>query len=93
MYKLLDGKLVSKEHETKLKKLIKDKMKLVIIKASDSKESDKYIYQKVKKCLDLGIEVELKEYKEDVTNDKIIKDIVGFNNDKDVTGIIAELPL
>ena len=93
MYKILDGKLVSKEHETKLKKLIKDKMKLVIIKASDSKESDKYIYQKVKKCIDLGIEVELKEYKEDVTNDMIIKDIEVFNNDKDVTGIIVELPL
>ncbi len=93
MYKLLDGKLVSKEHEEKLKRLIKEKMKLVIIKANESKESDKYIYQKVKKCIDLGIEVELKEYKEDVTNDIIVNDIEFYNNDKDVTGIIVELPL
>lgn len=93
MYKILDGRLVSKEHESKLKKNIKDKMKLVIIKANDSKESDKYIYQKVKKCIDLGIEVELKEYKEKCTNEEIIKDIEKFNKDKSVNGIIVELPL
>ena len=63
MFKLLDGKLVSKEHEKVLKKNIgNNKLKLVIINASDSKESNKYICQKVKKCIDLGIEVELKEY-------------------------------
>lgn len=93
MYKILDGKLVSNKIEEELKKKIKDQLKLVIIKASDSKESDKYIYQKVKKCIDLGIEVELKEYKEDVTNEKIIKDIEKFNKDKLVNGIIVELPL
>ena len=93
MYKILDGRLVSKEHESKLKKNIKNKMKLVIIKANDSKESDKYIYQKVKKCIDLGIDVELKEYKEKCTNEKIIKDIEKFNKDKAVNGIIVELPL
>ena len=49
MYKILDGKLVSKEIEKELKKKIKNKLKLVIIKASDTKESDKYIYKKVKK--------------------------------------------
>lgn len=93
MYKILDGRLVSKEHESKLKKNIKNKMKLVIIKANDSKESDKYIYQKVKKCIDLGIKVELKEYKEKCTNEEIIKDIEKFNKDKSVNGIIVELPL
>ena len=93
MYKILDGKLVSNKIEEKLKNKIKDKLKLVIIKASDSPESDKYIYKKVKKCIDLGIEVELKEYKEDVTNEQIIKDIEKFNKDKNVNGIIVELPL
>ena len=51
------------------------------------------VYQKVKKCIDLGIEVELKEYKEKCTNEEIIKDIEKFNKDKSVNGIIVELPL
>lgn len=94
MYKILDGKLVSKEHEEILKKNIgNNKIKLVIINASDSKESNKYICQKVKKCIDLGIEVELKEYDSDVKEDTIVTDIEMFNRDKTVNGIIIELPL
>lgn len=94
MYKLLDGKLVSKEHEDLIKKNIgNNKLKLVIINASDSKESNKYICQKVKKCIDLGIEVELKEYDSDVKESTIVTDIDKYNKDKSVNGIIVELPL
>lgn len=94
MYKILDGKLVSKEHESILKKKIgNNKLKLVIISASDSKEVNKYICQKVKKCIDLNIEVELKEYKSDVKERTIVTDIEKFNEDKTVNGIIVELPI
>lgn len=94
MYKIIDGKEVSKEHEKLLKKNIgNNKLKLVIISASDSKEAEKYVLKKIRKCIDLKIEVELKEYDSDVKEDTIIKDIEKFNKDKEVNGIIVELPL
>ena len=66
---------------------------LGIVQVGDRKDSDTYIRMKGKACNDLGIYFVHKRLEESITMDDLVESIECLNNDKDIHGIIVQLPL
>lgn len=96
---ILDGRLVSNElltsleHEVTRMKLADIKPKLAVILVGDNPASLSYIKQKQKACTKTGIEWVQFDYDEDVTTDELIERINSLNEDKEIHGILVQLPL
>lgn len=75
-------------------KLKKEKInkKICIVQVGDREDSNRYIRNKIKKCNELGIEVELRKFKEDEINNLKLREIVGMAN---LSGLplFVQLPL
>ena len=69
------------------------KPKLVILVASDDKASKIYVNNKVKMGAKYNIDVEVIKYAKECKNNDIIKRISLLNVDKDVDGIMLQLPV
>lgn len=93
--KIIDGKKVSlilkDELINKINKLDK-KLKLVVISVGNDEASRVYVGQKEKKALEVGINF-LNLHFDNIKEEDLIKEIDKLNKDKDVTGIIVQLPL
>lgn len=96
---ILDGKKLSKIINVGLKEKCINLNKndiipgLAIILIGDNPESRKYVELKKKACLEIGVDFNLKEYSENITDEIIIKEIDKLNKDKSIHGIIVQLPL
>ena len=97
---IIDGKL----HSEKLRKKIKDELtklcqntqdvpKLSVILIGDYLPSQIYVKNKQKKAKEVGIKSEVIKYPETVSEKEILDKIKSLNNDKEVTGILVQLPL
>ncbi len=96
MAKILDGKKLSDSLALVLTKEIsamKIKPKLVIIQIGDREESNTYIKNKKLFGERIGALVEHKKYSDGVSQKKLITDIVKYNSDVSVHGIIVQLPI
>ncbi|MGL4451412.1 MAG: bifunctional 5,10-methylenetetrahydrofolate dehydrogenase/5,10-methenyltetrahydrofolate cyclohydrolase [Sarcina sp.] len=69
------------------------KPKLVIIRVGNDYASGKYVANKIKKCEDVGIESEVIQFEEHVTQDVVKHKIKSLNSNAWVTGILLQLPL
>jgi len=78
-----------KERVNKLSK----KPSLVIIRVGEDFASGKYVSNKVKKCEDVGISSKIIHLDENISQDEVEKIIIDLNKDKDVTGILLQLPI
>jgi methylenetetrahydrofolate dehydrogenase (NADP+)/methenyltetrahydrofolate cyclohydrolase len=67
--------------------------KLAIIQVGDNPASNKYVGNKIKRCHEVGIDVEHISYTEDVDHMTMVTKIYQLNNDDSVTGILVQLPL
>jgi 5,10-methylene-tetrahydrofolate dehydrogenase/methenyl tetrahydrofolate cyclohydrolase len=67
--------------------------KLKIIQVGDRSDSTLYIKNKLKLCNSIGIEGELKLFKDDVSKEVLLEEIENSNNDININGIIIQLPL
>lgn len=65
-----------------MKELKKEKIlkKICIVQVGDREDSNRYIRNKIKKCNELGIEVELKKFKEDEIDNLKLREIIGMAN-------------
>ncbi len=93
---LLDGRKVQEKRFKILQRRIskmKHKPVLVIIQIGNKKESNIYIKQKINFGKKLGVGVEYYQLKNSVSFSFVKKLIEDFNNDKEITGIIVQLPL
>ena len=93
---LLDGKKTSETIKEKLKDKISSldtKLKLAVILVGGNPSSVIYVNMKKKRCLETGIDSEIIEMKENSSENEIIEAIKKLNNDKEVTGILVQLPL
>ena len=81
-----------KELKERLAKLDKTP-KLAIIQVEGNPASDKYVANKMKKCAEVGILADLYLYNKDVASKELEEKIAELNNDKEVTGILIQLPL
>jgi len=95
MAKILEGKKLSGLLALKLKKKI-DKLttkpKMVIIQIGDLKESNTYIRNKKLLAERVGAEAIHKKYPEKTRESRTIADILKFNSDKSIHGIMVQLP-
>jgi methylenetetrahydrofolate dehydrogenase (NADP+) / methenyltetrahydrofolate cyclohydrolase len=93
---ILDGKIVAKYIKTQLEEKINGmdvKPTLSVIMVGHSKESNRYINMKRKMCESLGIRFILHRFDETTEENIILKEIETLNVDKNVNGILIQLPL
>ena len=97
---IIDGK----SHSEKLRKKIKDELtkicqntkdvpKLSVILIGDYLPSQIYVKNKQKKAKEVGITSEVIKYPETVSEKEVLDKIKSLNSDKEVTGILVQLPL
>jgi methylenetetrahydrofolate dehydrogenase (NADP+)/methenyltetrahydrofolate cyclohydrolase len=97
---LLDGKVVSATIKKSLKEAV-DKLKaenkkvphLAAILVGENPASMAYVGNKVKTCAELGYESTLIKLDESVSEENLLEKIIALNNDKNVDGILVQLPL
>jgi len=95
MNNIIDGKKVSllkKEELIKKVSLLNKKLKLVVISVGSDEASKVYVKQKEKMAISVGYDF-LNLHFDKICEDDLIKEIDVLNKDKDVTGIIVQLPL
>ncbi len=94
--KLIDGKKIQTDMIEELNeevKGLKQVPKLVIIQIGDFGPSNKYVSQKKTVGEKIGIEVEHLRLYENNTEEEVLSKIDELNNDKNVHGIMVQLPL
>ena len=78
-----------KERVDKLSK----KPSLVIIRIGEDFASGKYVANKIKKCEEVGINSKIIHLNEKVTQEEVEKVIINLNKEKEVTGVLLQLPI
>ena len=94
--KLLDGKQIKLEMLNKLKEdltNINEKLTLAVVQVGNDEASSVYVKQKEKMASNIGMQFKHFKLDENITNEEIFKLIDELNNDKNITGIIVQLPL
>ena len=66
---------------------------LTVILIGDFVPSQIYVKNKEKKSKEVGINSNVIKYSKDVTEEEVLKKIKELNNDKNVSGILVQLPL
>ena len=69
------------------------KPKLIVILVGDMKASASYVAQKEKFAVKAGIESDVMRFESSVTESEILDQIDIINNDKNIHGVIVQLPL
>ena len=93
---ILDGKSLSNTLNKDLEKNIfnlHSKPRLSIILVGNRPDSLVYVNMKKKKCLELGIEISVIQMEEKTPAHSIINQIISLNKNKDIHGIMVQLPL
>ena len=95
MNKIIDGKKISLEIKNELKdkvSIMKDKPTLVVISVGDNPASKVYVGQKEKCANYIGINY-IHMHFDNISDNNLIAEINKLNNDKNIDGIIVQLPL
>lgn len=93
---ILDGKLISKKIQETLKKevaTLNKKPCLLVILVGNDQASQIYVANKEKACKRVGMESKTIVLDENVSQKEVIKVIEKANEDKDINGILVQLPL
>ena len=96
---ILDGRFVANTITSQLKQRVKVmkiqgiSVGLGVILVGNKIESQTYVTMKERKCKDLGISCIIKRFEEHVTQEVIEQQICKFNRDKEINGILVQLPL
>lgn len=98
--KIIDGNSVADG----IKKIVKNEIedfkiktgkipKLIAIQAGENPSSKVYVKNQKESCNEVGIEYYLEQLPEDISEGDFINSIKKYNEDKNVTGIIIQMPL
>jgi methylenetetrahydrofolate dehydrogenase (NADP+)/methenyltetrahydrofolate cyclohydrolase len=97
---LLDGKALSNKIKQELKDQINTLVEkyvsvptLSIVVVGSNPASEIYVRNKVKSATNIGMKATVTKLDENVTMEELIKVVDDLNNDKEVNGIIVQLPL
>ncbi len=94
--KIFNGKKEAEKILKKLKKQIKEKKlkpKLVVFLVGKNKASEVYVSLKQKAAEKIGVNFVLKRYSVSVSEKELVSEIKKANKDRQVSGIIVQLPL
>jgi methylenetetrahydrofolate dehydrogenase (NADP+) / methenyltetrahydrofolate cyclohydrolase len=97
---LLDGAAVSAHIKAELKQQVADQIAaggktphLAAILVGNNPASEAYVGNKVRTCEELGFESTLLRFDADITEAFLLEQVHAMNNDKNVDGILVQLPL
>ena len=93
---LLDGKVVKLEILGELKEKLsnlEEKLSLVVIQVGNIEASNIYVRQKKNMAENIGLDFKHLKFDENISESELIDIIDKLNKDKDVTGIMIQLPL
>jgi methylenetetrahydrofolate dehydrogenase (NADP+)/methenyltetrahydrofolate cyclohydrolase len=97
---LLDGKLTSASIKKDLAEKVDARKRsgkrsphLCAILVGNDGASETYVASKVKSCAEVGFKSTLIRFEENVSEAELIKKITEVNNDRDIDGLIVQLPL
>ncbi len=93
---IISGKLISEEIENELKAQIAEFARapeLAIIMVGNDYASDIYVKNKQKAASKIGMVSHFHHLDEDISEEELLNIIEQLNNDKEVNGIIVQLPL
>ena len=97
---ILDGKIVSQSVKDKVKEKValckkegKKTPHLAAILIGTNGASETYVASKVKNCEEVGFKSSLIRFDENIAEAELVAAIEKLNNDKDVDGILVQLPL
>ena len=94
--KIIDGKKIKKEILDELKdevSKLKEKPNFVVIQVGNNEASNVYIKQKAKMAEHIGYGYTHMKFDEDITNEQLLKEIDKLNKDKNIHGILVQMPL
>lgn len=90
---------VIKEYVAEKKEKLRQKLqkqptlKMVIIQVGHVPASDRYVRNKAKDASEVGIDCEITNLPEDITEEALLELLKGLNEDQTVTGYLVQLPL
>ncbi|QFR38854.1 bifunctional 5,10-methylenetetrahydrofolate dehydrogenase/5,10-methenyltetrahydrofolate cyclohydrolase [Candidatus Gracilibacteria bacterium 28_42_T64] len=93
---IIDGKQIASNIYEEIKKEVsgmKTKPTLGVILVGENSPSLRYINEKKKWAEYLGINFELKIFKDNITEEEILSQIEYFNNNESISGYMVQLPL
>ena len=94
--RLLDTRKIGEKKIYELKNRVdklENKPNLVIIRIGDDFASGKYVANKIKRCSEVGIDSEIIHLEENITQLEVEETILRLNEDKNITGILLQLPI
>ncbi len=98
--KIIDGKKIAEEIRKdvfkdilKLQSIKKIQPNIVTVKIGDDPSSNLYLKQRDNACKEVGIVSSHMEFKEDVSEDEVLKSIYKLNQDNNVHGVLIQLPV
>lgn len=89
---LMDGREVVEKEIIKLKRDCKD-VDLAIVRVGNDEASKVYVRNKERLCEEIGIKSHVLVLEEDISENQLLFYITMLNNDKNINGIIVQLPL
>lgn len=96
MAKIIDGKGIADKIYEELKEEVnslREKPGLAVVLVGDEPASIVYVRNKEKACKRLGLNYKLLKFPQSVDRDELISNIETLNKDKEVNGIIVQMPL
>lgn len=96
---IIDGSAISKQLKDELKEKVNEYKKngvditLAVIQVGNDPASSVYVGNKKKACAYIGIESKAFELPEETTQEELLKLIKELNENKDINGILVQLPL
>ena len=96
MARLLEGRPVAERIKEEIRKQVqslKNKPVLASVMAGDNAGAAAYVKSQEKNAKDLGIDYRLHKLSHDATEDQLIEFIKKLNADKEINGIIIQMPL
>lgn len=85
--------VAEKKERLKNELLSKSTLKMVIVQVGHVPASDRYVRNKAKDAAEVGINCEIDNLPEDISEPELLKLLDGLNNDETVTGYLVQLPL
>lgn len=86
------GNLITEEIKNEIYKE-KHTPKLSVILVGRNYASEKYVNNKIKKAKEIGIDMQISHFENDVSESLILNEIDLLNNDNEIHGIFVQLPI
>ena len=90
---IINCKEIREKEIEKIKGTYKGGCKVAFIQVGDNQASNVYVRNKINLCKEVGIEVKHIQGDEETSQEALINSIKRFNLDKDIHGIMVQLPL